>query len=143
MASARKSGTTETPYRVLVAEDDPASRRLLTAALESANFAVTTVNDGRELYDVLTSAPVGYFRLVVTDQSMPQMFGVEVLARAGARAPFVIVTGVHTPAVQMAAERFGAAAYFTKPLDIAELLEAAERIAVERTVPGRILNGGE
>ena len=143
MASARKSGTTETPYRVLVADDDPASRRLLAAALESVNFAVTTVNDGKELYDVLTSAPIGYFRLVVTDQSMPQMFGVDVLARAGARAPFVIVTGVHTPEVQTAAERFGAAAYFTKPLDIAELLETVERIIVERRVPGRVSKTGQ
>ena len=46
--SANKEGR-----RVLVADDDPAILRLVSAILEKENYAVVSVGDGREAYKIL------------------------------------------------------------------------------------------
>jgi len=124
----RQSGPIESGYRVIVADDSADSRLLLTTALASARFAVTQAHDGKELYDLLTTSSPGYFKLVVTDHAMPRMFGTEVLARTSARAPFIIVTGVATPELEEAAERYGAAAFFTKPIDVRAFLRTVDDV---------------
>ncbi len=137
MSDPRKSGTTESKYRVLVADDEAPARKMLAVALTGAGFSVTEAIDGKELYEILTTAPSGYFRLVVTDHAMPHLAGVEVLAHAGARAPFVVVTGYDSPALRDAAARFGARAVIRKPIDIARFLETVDEIVFGATVPAR------
>jgi CheY-like chemotaxis protein len=56
MGDSRQSGSKPIRYRVLVADDDPDARRMMTAALITAGLTVTQAHDGRELYDILTSA---------------------------------------------------------------------------------------
>jgi DNA-binding response OmpR family regulator len=137
MSDSRQSGTTESRVRVIVADDDPAARQMIATALASVRFAVTQAHDGKELYELLTSAQPGYFRLVVADHSMPHLFGVEVLARAGARAPFMIMTGHDTPEVRDAARKYGAAAYVTKPVEISTFLDTVDEIVFGTTSPLR------
>ena len=43
--------------RILVADDDPAILRLVTAILEKENYGVVTARDGREAYKILQSDP--------------------------------------------------------------------------------------
>jgi len=138
MGDSRKSGTNPILHRVLVADDDADARNLMTAALIMAGFSVTQAHDGQELYDILTSAPPGYFHAVVADQTMPYLQGVEVLARAGARAPFVIVSGDTQHEAASAAEHFGAYAFFRKPFDVYDLVDAVARLVDgDRTPPER------
>jgi CheY-like chemotaxis protein len=127
-SDSRKSGSTEVRNRVLVADDDVDACTMLCCALEGAGFSVTEAHDGRELYEVLTSVPPGYFQVVVADQKMPHLFGVEVLARAGSRAPFVILTGLPASANEQSAEQYGAAAFLTKPVPIDELIDVVRGI---------------
>jgi DNA-binding NtrC family response regulator len=138
MGDSRKSGSTAVPYRVLVADDDADACAMLSVALERTGFSVTKAHDGKELYDLLVSVPSGHFRAVVTDQKMPHLFGVEVLARAGSRAPFVILTGFAPSASEASAERYGAAAFLTKPVVIDELIDIVERIAFGERTPPRL-----
>jgi FixJ family two-component response regulator len=70
---------------------------------------------------------------------MPHFQGVEVLARTGARAPFVIVSG--DPQIEGAAERFGAHAFFTKPFEVAALVDAVERLVYGERTPSRGKDG--
>lgn len=104
----------QTPGRVLVADDDEAFRALLVGKLRRAGCEVTEIHDGRELLDALQSVRPGYFRVVVSDHRMPGLFGLECLARAGSRAPFVLVTGSDDAAFHESARRFGAAAVVSK-----------------------------
>ncbi len=108
--------------RVIVAEDDPDCRAMLVTCLHQASFVVTEAHDGRELLELLQGAEPGFFRLVVTDQRMPHLSGVECLALAGARAPFVIVSAEDDAQFLDAAERFGASHVLRKPIDLASFL---------------------
>jgi DNA-binding NtrC family response regulator len=115
--------------RVLVADDDDAFRTLLAERLRRAGYAVTELHDGRELFDVLTAARPGFFRAVVSDHRMPGLFGLECLALAGSRAPFVIVSGTDDPAFHASAERFGAAAVIPKSTDLEEIVKLVLKLA--------------
>jgi DNA-binding NtrC family response regulator len=125
-AGAMESSTEPITPRIAIAEDDAGFRKALAARLRTAGYMVTEAHDGAELLHLLQSTPAGFFQLVITDQRMPRMYGLEILARAGARAPFVIVTGVEDAAFHAAAARFGAAAILRKPVDLEVLLDVVQ-----------------
>lgn len=47
------STATQHSKRVLVADDDPVIRRLVTSAVRREGFEIVVVNDGREAYRIL------------------------------------------------------------------------------------------
>jgi CheY-like chemotaxis protein len=63
---------------VLVADDDPVARMILSRQLEQLGTTVVTVNDGRAALD---AAELQSFDLLFIDRSMPEVNGLEV-ARA-------------------------------------------------------------
>ncbi|MEO7275805.1 MAG: diguanylate cyclase [Vicinamibacterales bacterium] len=70
---------TDTNLRVLVAEDDLITRRLLVRALEQGAYAVETARDGQEAWDLLSSANPP--QLAVLDWMMPKINGIEICRR--------------------------------------------------------------
>jgi two-component system OmpR family response regulator len=114
--------------RIVVAENDPSFRAALVAGLHEAGFAVSEAHDGGELLDLLQMTAVGFFRLVVTAQRLPRLSGLECLALAGARAPFVIVAGESDPGFHAAAAKLGVTAIVRKPVDLDLLVELITRI---------------
>lgn len=111
--------------RVLVADDEPVSRTVVTAMLRKAGYDVLVVADGAEALEVLQSpAPPS---MAIIDWMMPALDGVEVCRRLRSVATdtptYVIlltsrgssddvVTGLHA----------GADDYVTKPPNAEELL---------------------
>lgn len=71
--------------RLLIAEDDPVSRRMLEAMCRSWGYEVTSAEDGRAALDILLGddAP----SLVILDWMMPEIDGLEVLKQIRARSP--------------------------------------------------------
>ncbi len=64
---------------------------------------------------------------VVSDVQFPGRSGLELpalLGRAGHHVPVIFVTAHDTPETRELAQRFGAAAYFRKPVDDQALLDA-------------------
>ena len=55
--------------RVLVADDDPVIRRLVTSAIQREGLVVVTANDGREAFRILKSD--GNFSAAVFDMMIP------------------------------------------------------------------------
>ncbi len=64
--------------RVLVVEDEPVSRRMLSAAVARMGYDVVAAADGREAWDVLCAEQIG---LVVTDWMMPEMDGLQLVEK--------------------------------------------------------------
>ena len=60
------------PYSILLAEDDPISRRLFEKILTKEGFSVTTAENGREALDLTQRQ---FFPLVLTDWQMPEVEG--------------------------------------------------------------------
>ena len=68
------------PSRVLVVDDEPVVREILTRALRLAGYEVVAMNDGRAGVDAATSAEVPY-DLVVSNNCLPGQSGAEMVAR--------------------------------------------------------------
>ncbi|MCP3169491.1 response regulator [Myxococcus qinghaiensis] len=80
--------------RILVVDDSPLTRELISNLLEAVGYDTVMAADGADALDALEGAPVD---LVVTDLEMPGMDGLELTRRlkghpAMARMPVVILT---------------------------------------------------
>jgi CheY-like chemotaxis protein len=122
----------ECSLRILVAEDDADLRRLLGSALRRDGHDLVEVRDGRELLAALAStlieADAAPFDLVVSEQTLPRMPGISVLAGLRSRdrtTPFVLVTD--DPAVGQRGRRLGAAVL--DRLDVAAIRAIARRVS--------------
>ncbi|MEW5981159.1 MAG: diguanylate cyclase [Acidobacteriota bacterium] len=109
--------------RVLIAEDEPISRRLLHAALTQMGYDVTATADGREAWEVLQREDIG---LVVADWMMADVDGLELVRRIRDREAdhYVYVILLTSRAEKQDIVRgleAGADDYITKPFDRAEL----------------------
>ncbi len=111
--------------RVLVADDDASFRALLGDILGGAGHTVTEARDGEEALRFLRRET---FQLVLADQRMPRLDGLELLRRVRAEVaappPFVVLTAFGTIPEAVEAVRLGAADYLTKPLESPKALLA-------------------
>jgi DNA-binding response OmpR family regulator len=123
---------------VLVAEDDPSMRRLLTIALARDGFSVLDASNGSEL-DKWISRLIQRNNdhrcvdLIIADQRMPAATGLEVLAHlrhADWSTPFILITAFGDTATHAEAERLGASCVLDKPFDLNELVAAALQFAM-------------
>ena len=126
-----------TPKRskVLVAEDDPISARILQAFLEQLGYTPILARTGAEAWDIFQSEPV---RLVISDWMMPGEFdglGLCEKIRNRPRTPytyFILLTANHTSTENYAlATSAGVDDFLTKPLNRDSLqmrLRVADRI---------------
>jgi two-component system cell cycle response regulator len=65
--------TVETSPAILLAEDDPVTRMLMTRFLKNAGYEVDAVGNGSEALDKMTKR---YYPMLVTDWEMPEMDGI-------------------------------------------------------------------
>lgn len=78
------------PGRILVVEDDPAIRQILTRALREAGYDVVAMNDGQAGWDAVQNAELPY-QLVVTNNRLPHLSGPELVARLREQFPGIPV----------------------------------------------------
>lgn len=121
--------------QVLIAEDDLAFRTLVAGALRRDGHRVRTVSDGRALLEAARAeAP----DLIVTDEHMPELFGLQAvreLRSEGSSAPVVVITSFADPDVQEAARKLGRCVVLAKPVDLG-VLRAAVRAALGEHTEG-------
>ena len=124
--------------RVLVAEDDPEMRRLLSTLLRMAGHKVIEAADGQQLLDQMElTAPGGRpqpIDVIVSDIDMPGLSGLDLLAAlrcAHSRTPVVLITAFGDEETRVEARELGAAAFLSKPVD-PEALRSAVDVATGR-----------
>jgi DNA-binding NtrC family response regulator len=109
--------------RILVIDDDPMERKLLSALLgRSAGYSVALAEDGPEGLEAAGRVSPD---AVVLDVQMPGLDGMEVLKKLKQdqpRLPVVMLTGVADVAKAVEAVKLGAYQYLTKPFDGDQLL---------------------
>lgn len=122
---------------ILVAEDDPDDRELITAAFAEAGFGgrLLFARDGRELLDMLDAGPAGGAppQLVLLDLNMPRLDGRAALRALRTREstrmlPVVMLTTSSAEADVAECYRGGANSYCTKPMDFSGLVALARDI---------------
>jgi class 3 adenylate cyclase len=104
---------------VLVVDDDPVIRSMLTASLESRGHRVTTADGGSQALDLVRAEG---FDVVLLDVLMPGMNGDQVLERLKddpklRHIPVIMVTGLDDVGSAVRCIELGADDYLPKPID--------------------------
>ncbi|WP_352850008.1 response regulator [Mesorhizobium sp. M0437] len=114
----QSKGSTEqpaAPKHILVVDDDPEIRDMLTNYLESQNFRVSAVADSRAMSRVLNEKPVD---LTILDMRLADEDGFDIMRQLGSppEAPIIIITGHRCDEVdRVVGLELGADDYITKP----------------------------
>jgi two-component system, NtrC family, response regulator AtoC len=107
--------------QILVVDDEPNLRRVLSALLVRDDYDVETAEDGAQALDILNEHHID---MVITDLRMPKVDGMELLRRALAmdpELPVVMITAHGTVDNAVEALKTGAFDYITKPFDQTEV----------------------
>ena len=118
--AARKNGTRPRGSgRILLVDDDPLLTDIWKQMLEEFGYQVTGLTSSDQALRLFRQQP-GDFDLVITDQTMPELSGMELIAELKALRPglpAVLCTGYSQRISETEARRNGASAYLMKPLD--------------------------
>jgi two-component system OmpR family response regulator len=117
---------------LLVVDDEPTVRELLSATLRFAGFTVTSAATGAAAVEAARREPPD---LVLLDVMLPDMDGFDVVRRlrdSGARVPVLFLTARDAPADKVQGLTLGGDDYVTKPFDLEELI-ARIRAILRRT----------
>ena len=104
--------------RVLCVDDESTLTAMLKRILEEVGFDVTTCNEGPAALDLLKRTP-GAFDVVLTDQTMPGLTGLQLIRearQAGVQIPAVLITGYGVETVTPAQCRELGAVHLNKPV---------------------------
>ncbi|MEK6531689.1 MAG: response regulator [Deltaproteobacteria bacterium] len=123
---------TKDSFKILVTDDDPDLRDLLTEALKNWGYTAGVASEGNEALKALKAER---YHIVISDLMMPGMDGLELLYRIkdlDKEILVIIITGYATIETAVKAIEAGAYDYITKPFRLDELMvvikNACERL---------------
>ncbi len=114
---------------ILIADDEPSIRHVLSLVLSERGYEVRAVADGEEALKELTARP---YDVVISDVRMPKLDGMALLEKAVALSPevtFVVMSAYGTNDVALQAVQKGAYDYVQKPFkpeEVVFVLQKAE-----------------
>lgn len=115
--------------KLLIAEDDPASRELLRATLETEGYQVVEAEDGEAALNKIEEESPD---LVLLDIQMPKLDGLGVIRQLRQNPRFASLPVVAVTSYAMRGDRekaldAGFDAYLTKPIDVVGIRETVKR----------------
>jgi DNA-binding response OmpR family regulator len=118
------------PNRVLIADDDPLIRHLVTTVVKQQKCETVVASDGREAFKILQSD--SRFRAAILDISMPFLEGIDLVhymrsEKRLMRIPIMIITAEENLKLMTDSFSAGATAFLPKPFT-PEQLESAVRV---------------
>ncbi len=126
-------------HRILIADDEPNIREVISFALERAGLTVLTARNGLETLQTLRRGPVD---LVILDIGMPEMDGLEVCRqlRKTSDVPILFLSARDEEIDRVLGLEIGGDDYVTKPFSARELVARVNAI-LKRALPA--VKGGE
>jgi two-component system, NtrC family, response regulator AtoC len=117
-----------TSLQLLVVEDEPAIRQVVSATLRKAGHSVEQAADGETAMKRLSQGDID---IVLCDIKLPGLSGIEVLRQArasGIDTAFIMMTAFASVDTAIEAIKAGAADYMIKPLNNDELLHRLTKV---------------
>ena len=124
---------TNSPRRILVVDDDVTIRRLSKAVLIHHGFQVDAAEDGAAGWDALR---VNQYDLLITDNNMPNVTGVELVKKlrsADMTLPVILVSGLIPDELNRNPRLLDAT--LLKPFTSQELLETVNHVLRAPEIP--------
>lgn len=123
--------------RILVADDDPVIRHLVTACIEKEAYSVVAAADGREAFRILQMD--SDFKAAIFDMMMPNIAGLDVIRymrteKRLMRIPILMITS--EPDLKLTGESFaaGASLFLPKPFTTEQFLRAFKLLVREQRI---------
>lgn len=120
------------PTRLLIIEDDPALREMLSLHFEDLGMQVATASNCAIARQQASAGPV---KLILLDQQLPDGLGIELLPELLSLqpgAPVVMMTGQHDLELAIEAIKLGAAEFIHKPIQTQDLQQAVDKALARR-----------
>ena len=128
---------------ILVVDDEQSVARFLSDLLEGRGYEVTYLTSSRAAVTVFDTEPNG-FDLLLTDQTMPEMSGIELaqaLIKKRPNLPVIVCTGYSESMDELMLSEQGIKGYVTKPIDIPVLLSLVEDLMEDNRPVGNVIDG--
>jgi DNA-binding response OmpR family regulator len=127
--------------KILIVDDDPDLRQALKLRLRANHYDTVHAVDG---YSAVALAYKEHPNLIILDLGLPAGNGFVVLDRLQAddklsSIPVIVLTARDAQSSEQRALEAGAAAFFQKPADNAELLSVIRATLPKTTEPGKAL----
>ena len=124
--------------RILVVDDEPAIARMIRRALARMGYDVVETTKSPEALAAFRSHP-DLFDLVLTDQTMPHLTGVDLIAKireVRPDIPVILMTGYSETVGPERAAELGVGGFLMKPVTSGELGEAIARVLSRARLKG-------
>lgn len=124
----KKGEIVEGEGAILLVDDDPLVLQTSTSMLSELGYIVTVASKGREALEILSQHS---FDMLITDQTMPGMSGLELIKQVrkkNASMPVLLITGYSERVNAEAVKQAGCNEYLLKPLDLYELSTTVSKI---------------
>ncbi len=121
---------------ILVVDDEESLTRFITELLDIHGFQVTVANSGSKGLEVYKNNPA-IFDLVITDQTMPGMTGIEFsknLRQLNPNLPIILCTGYSEQVSSENAHLHGISEFLTKPISREVLLGTISQLLIKSKV---------
>ena len=135
------SQATEQTQRILIADDDPVMRHLLTSIVRKEGYDTVVVDDGREAYRILQSD--ADFRAGIFDMMMPHLEGLDIIRymrteKRLQRIPVMMISAERD--LQLMAKSFvaGATVFLTKPFNTTQFQSTLRVLLANKTASRRV-----
>jgi CheY-like chemotaxis protein len=122
------------PLRILVAEDDYISRRLLLLMLKNLGYGADERQNGREC---LQAVMEDSYDLLLSDIDMPEMSGIEcakAIRDAGLGLAIIAVTASSPDITKEECFEAGMSGFMRKPVSMSELKRALREVSLRKWV---------
>jgi CheY-like chemotaxis protein len=117
--------------KILAVDDNPSITDAMPSIFAAPRYELTTANDGNRALEKLEAAP-GAFDVIIVDQQMPQLSGVELVREIKERGILtkIMVLSAHlSPEIRESYEQMGVHVLLSKPFVREELRVAVYLLA--------------
>jgi signal transduction histidine kinase len=118
---------------VLVVDDEDLIMKMETEILESLGYSVTGFSNSTDALEAYQKEPA-HFDLILTDQTMPRLTGIELSKRIlalNAKARIILLTGFSENVTEKQVLELGVKRFLMKPLDLTKLATTVRDVLEE------------